>query len=74
MLRRFIPAADEVARLQRGKDTESKLFQAFAEQGPDAQLGRHELPRLGPVGVVMQLASSRPDERVAPARIWNYRW
>jgi hypothetical protein len=29
----FIPAADEVNRLQRGKDTESRLFQAFAEQG-----------------------------------------
>lgn len=33
LLQKFIPAADEVGRLQRGKDTESRLFQAFAEQG-----------------------------------------
>jgi hypothetical protein len=33
LLKKFIPAADEVSRLQRGKDTESRLFQAFAEHG-----------------------------------------
>lgn len=30
---RFVPVADEVGRLQRGKDAECRLFQEFAEQG-----------------------------------------
>ncbi len=29
----YVPAADEVGRLQRGKDVESRLFQQIAEQG-----------------------------------------
>ena len=33
LLTRFVPAADEVGRLQRGKDPESLLFQRIAEQG-----------------------------------------
>ena len=33
MLKEFIPAADEVARLQRGNDPECKLFQSFSEKG-----------------------------------------
>ena len=33
LLKRFVPAADEVGRLQRGKDPESLLFQKVAEQG-----------------------------------------
>jgi len=33
LLQRFVPAADEVGRLQRGKDPESLLFQKVAEQG-----------------------------------------
>ena len=33
LLERFVPAADEVGRLQRGQDPESLLFQEVAEQG-----------------------------------------
>lgn len=33
MTKRFIPAADEVGRLQSGNDAECKLFQKIAEQG-----------------------------------------
>lgn len=33
LLARFVPAADEVGRLQRGEDPESRLFQKVAEQG-----------------------------------------
>jgi hypothetical protein len=33
LLERFVTAADEVGRLQRGKDPESLLFQRVAEQG-----------------------------------------
>lgn len=33
MLGKFVPVADEVHRLQRGKDAESRFFQGFAEQG-----------------------------------------
>jgi hypothetical protein len=33
LLTRFVPAADEVGRLQRGKDPECLLFQQIAEQG-----------------------------------------
>ena len=29
----FVAVADEVGRLQRGTDAESKLFQGFCEQG-----------------------------------------
>jgi hypothetical protein len=30
---RFVPVADEVGRLQRGKDPESLFFQSFCEEG-----------------------------------------
>ncbi|MDF1838228.1 MAG: hypothetical protein P1V35_10190 [Planctomycetota bacterium] len=33
MLGEFVPVADEVHRLQRGKDAESRFFQGFAEEG-----------------------------------------
>ncbi len=33
MLEQFVPVADEVGRLQRGKDVECRTFQEFAEQG-----------------------------------------
>ena len=29
----FVPAADEVGRLQRGEDRECRFFQGFAEEG-----------------------------------------
>ena len=33
LLEKFVTVADEVGRLQRGKDTECSLFQGFCEQG-----------------------------------------
>lgn len=33
LLRSFVPVADEVGRLQRGKDAECRLFQKFCEEG-----------------------------------------
>jgi hypothetical protein len=33
LLKSFVPVADEVHRLQRGKDAEARFFQGFSEQG-----------------------------------------
>lgn len=33
LAQRFVPAADEVSRLQRGKDAEARLFQSISEMG-----------------------------------------
>ncbi len=33
LVERFVPAADEVSRLQRGDDAECRFFQSFAEDG-----------------------------------------
>ncbi|MGE3820868.1 MAG: hypothetical protein AB7I30_15750 [Isosphaeraceae bacterium] len=44
---RFIPAADEVGRLQSGRDAECKLFQKIAEQGHYAGRSRPSNTRQG---------------------------
>lgn len=44
---KFVPAADEVGRLQTGKDAECKLFQKIAEQGHYAGMTRPSSTRQG---------------------------
>ena len=44
---KFIPAADEVGRLQSGKDAECRLFQKIAEQGHYAGRTRPSRTRQG---------------------------
>jgi hypothetical protein len=47
LVRKFIPAADEVGRLQRGDDEECRLFQKVAEQGHYAGRSRPSSTRQG---------------------------
>jgi hypothetical protein len=47
LARKFIPAADEVGRLQSGRDTECLLFQKIAEQGHYAGRTRPSSTRQG---------------------------
>ena len=44
---KFIPAADEVGRLQSGRDAECQLFQKIAEQGHYAGRTRPSFTRQG---------------------------
>jgi len=54
LLKKFVPAADEVGRLQRGKDPESLLFQKAAEQG-------HYAGRTVPTNTRQGLYAMTPD-------------
>jgi len=67
-----VPVADEVARLQRGTDPESRLFQKVAEQGHYAGFGppKHTGTRQGtyaaaPSGVLLASINSNDPTRMA---------
>jgi hypothetical protein len=65
---RFVPAADEVYRLQNGGDEECRLFQKFAEKGHYG--GRPGASRQGtyaaaPSGVLLASINSNDPRRVA---------
>lgn len=69
LLTQFVPAADEVARLQRSETEEARLFQEIAEQGHYA--GRTQPSRtrqgiyaLAPSGVFLASINTRHGERV----------
>ena len=61
-------------------DTDKKKFEAFemvalgSRWGATQFNGRERDLEAGPVGVALTLSSGRSDERVAPARIWEYDW
>lgn len=66
----FVPAADEVHRLQSGADAECRLFQKVAEQGHYAGRTRPSNTRQGtyaaaPSGVMLASINSNDPERVA---------
>jgi hypothetical protein len=65
---KFIPAADEVYRLQNGSDAECRLFQKFAEEGHYG--GRPGRTRQGtyaatPNGVLLASVNSNDAKRIA---------
>jgi len=69
LLREFVPAADEVARLQRGKTEEALLFQKIAEQGHYAGRERPTGTRQGiyattPSGVLLASINTHRVDRV----------
>ena len=61
-------------------DAKTKAFTAFElvavgqRWGGTQYNGRGDNLQKGPIGVFLSLSSGDPDERVAPARIWNYGW
>jgi len=64
----FVPAADEVFRLQGGTDPECRLFQKFAEQGHYG--GRPGTTRQGtyaatPSGELLASINSNDPQRIA---------
>jgi hypothetical protein len=66
----FVPAADEVSRLQRGSDPECRLFQKVAEQGHYAGRTVPSGTRQGtyataPSGVLLASINSNDPERMA---------
>ncbi len=70
LLPKFVPAADEVGRLQRGKDHECLYFQAFAERGHYA--GRTEptntrqgIYAIAPSGELLASVNTRRAKDVA---------
>lgn len=77
---RFVPAADEVGRLQRGEDEECRLFQRIAEQGHYAGRTEPSDTRQGiyaaaPSGVLLASINTRDAGAVAEMlrRAWE-RW
>jgi hypothetical protein len=67
---RFVPAADEVGRLQRGQDEESSRFQALAEQGHYAGRTQPSATRQGiyaaaPSGELLASINTRDPQAVA---------
>jgi len=66
----FVPAADNVGRLQRGQDEESRLFQKLAEQGHYAGRSvpsdtRQGIYAAAPSGVLLASINSRSPGDVA---------
>jgi hypothetical protein len=66
----FVPAADEVFRLQTGTDAECKLFQKIAEQGHYAGRTQPSSTRQGtyaaaPSGVLLASVNSNDPEQIA---------
>lgn len=66
----FVPAADEVHRLQSGSDAECRLFQRVAEQGHYAGRTRPTKTRQGtyaaaPSGVLLASVNSNDPDKVA---------
>jgi hypothetical protein len=66
----FVPAADEVARLQTGKDPECRLFQKIAEQGHYGGRTFPSTTRQGtyaatPSGVLLASVNSNDPTRIA---------
>ncbi|MCB9889340.1 MAG: hypothetical protein H6836_07155 [Planctomycetes bacterium] len=57
-----------------GRFTAFELIGAGERWGGTQFNGRDGDLDRGPIGVVLQLAEDKPDSRVAPARIWEYRW
>ena len=57
LLERFVPAADEVGRLQRGEDDECRLFQQVAEQG-------HHAGRSQPTSTRQGIYATAPSGRL----------
>lgn len=80
MLAAFVPAADEVYRLQTGTDAECRLFQKFAEQGHYGGITRPSNTRQGtyavtPSGVFLaSINSNRPAEVAAMLRRALEKW
>jgi hypothetical protein len=73
LARKFIPAADEVGRLQSGKDEECLLFQKIAEQGHYAGRTRPSRTRQGtyattPDGVLL-ISWNTNDPRVVASKL-----
>lgn len=64
LLSRFIPAADEVTRLQRGSEPEPRLFQAFCELG-------HYGGRTAPTGTRQGIYVITPSGKLLTS--WNSR-
>jgi len=69
LLQQFVPATDEVGRLQRGEDEECRLFQRMAEQGHYAGRTRPTATRQGiyacaPSGAFLDSVNTRSADRV----------
>src|SRR5438270_2045483 len=67
---KFVPVADEVARLQRGNDPECKLFQKIAEQGHYGGRSFPSATRQGtyaaaPSGILLASVNSNDPTRIA---------
>lgn len=70
LVSKFVPAADEVGRLQRGKGPECALFQKIAEEGHDAGRTKPTGTRQGtyapaPSGVFLASINSNDTGRMA---------
>jgi hypothetical protein len=70
LVSKFVPAADEVHRLQSGSDAECRLFQKIAEQGHYAGRTRPSNTRQGtyaaaPSGVMLASINSNDPVRIA---------
>lgn len=67
LARRFIPAADETWRLQRGGDPEARFFQRFADEGHYKGEGgtRQGIYAVTPAGKLLGSLNSLDPERVA---------
>ena len=75
LARRFIPAADEVGRLQSGKDEECQLFQKIAEQGHYAGRTKPSRTRQGTYAITpdgtLLISWNTNDPRVVACRSEN---
>ncbi|MCA9320039.1 MAG: hypothetical protein KDB53_04855, partial [Planctomycetes bacterium] len=70
LAKHFVPVADEVHRLQTGKDADCRLFQKISEQGHYAGRTRPSSTRQGtyaaaPSGVLLASINSRHPEAMA---------
>lgn len=76
----FVPAADEVYRLQTGSDAECRLFQKFAEQGHYGGITKPSNTRQGtyaitPSGVFLaSINSNRPEDMADMLRRALEKW
>lgn len=69
LARRFVPVAEEVHRLQRGKDLECRLFQEFAEHGHykgrvEPSDTRQGIYAVTPAGAFLASCNTRQPEAV----------
>ena len=80
LLRSFVTVADEVGRLQRGKDAECSVFQGFCEQGhyggrTEPTNTRQGIYAIAPSGrFLASVNSTRPEQVAAMLRLALTRW